>query len=154
MVLKNYQPELLYILAERLNMCLKESCLQLVGMSQLWSLYLRMLYRGVQLKATSLLAFFPLFANLWKACKNNSHVDLLVKCVLFSYFKNGSRSSRLTPDLLAVAALTKFKRNVVRTIDTFGSNKKLHSVIKILNYGFIRCTYWVPLLTQSTKVPS
>ena len=29
------------------------------------------------------------------------------------------------------------KKGVGRTINTFGSNKKLHTVMKVLNYGFI-----------------
>ena len=57
-VLKNCEPELSYILADLFNKCLKESCLQIVGRSHWWSLYLRMLEKGLQLKATALLVFF------------------------------------------------------------------------------------------------
>ena len=58
-VLKNCEPELSYILAEFFNMCLKESCFfQIVGRSHLWSLYLRMLGKGLLLKSSTLLVFF------------------------------------------------------------------------------------------------
>ena len=52
-VLKNCEPELSYLLAELFNKCLKDSCFP-----DCWSLYLRMLGNGLQLKTTSLLVFF------------------------------------------------------------------------------------------------
>ena len=57
-VLKNYGPELSYILAE---------LLQIVERFHRWPQYLRMLGKGLQLKATALLVFF-----LWlvKSLKN------------------------------------------------------------------------------------
>ena len=62
-VLKNCEPELSDILAELFNKYLKESCWKV---SQ-WSLYLRMLGKGLQLKTMALLVFF-----LWlvKSLKN------------------------------------------------------------------------------------
>ena len=66
MVLKNCDPELSYMLAVTLQY-VPESCFQIVGRSYRWSLYLRMLGRGLQLKTTALLVFF-----LWlvKSLKN------------------------------------------------------------------------------------
>ena len=58
MVLKNCEPEFSYILAELFNKCLKESFFQIVGRCHLWSLYLRMLGKGILLKTITLLAFF------------------------------------------------------------------------------------------------
>ena len=52
-VLKNYEPELSYLLAELINKCLKESCFP--DCWQFPSVYLRMLEKGVQLKTTGLL---------------------------------------------------------------------------------------------------
>ena len=49
-VLKNCKPELSYIKAELFNKCLKESCFQIVGRSHPWSLYLRMLGKGLHVK--------------------------------------------------------------------------------------------------------
>ena len=57
-VLKNCEPELPYISAELFSMCLKEYFFQIVAMYHWWSLYLRMLGKGLQLKTTALLVFF------------------------------------------------------------------------------------------------
>ena len=54
-VLKNCEPELSYILAELFNKCLKESCFPDYWKIYLWSLYLRMLGKGLLLKTTTLL---------------------------------------------------------------------------------------------------
>ena len=66
-VLKNCEPELPYILAELFNKCLKESCFP-----DCWEFLLvvpvfKNVGKGLQLKTTTLLAFF-----LWlvKALKN------------------------------------------------------------------------------------
>ena len=66
-VLKNCEPELSYILAELFNSVLRSVVFQIVRMFHLWSLYLRMLGKGLLLKATTLLVFF-----LWllKSLKN------------------------------------------------------------------------------------
>ena len=50
-ILKNYEPELSYILAELFNKCLKES---FVGRFNQWSMYLRMFGKGLQLKTTAI----------------------------------------------------------------------------------------------------
>ena len=57
-VLKNCEPELLYILAETFNMCLKETCFP-----DCWKVssvvpVLRMFEKGLLLKTTTLLVFF------------------------------------------------------------------------------------------------
>ena len=49
-VLKNCSPELSYILAEVFNKCLKESCFPDCGRFHQWSLYLRIMGKGLQLK--------------------------------------------------------------------------------------------------------
>ena len=85
MVLKNCEPELSYILAELFNMSL---VFQIVGWSHRWSLYLRMLWKGLLLKTTALLVFFSLVSKVFKK--------------LSSDFQCGFRSSQSTADLLAV----------------------------------------------------
>ena len=61
-VLKNYKPELSYILAKLFNMCLKESCFP-----DCWKvLYLRMLVKGLVLKTTALLVLFLWLVKSWK----------------------------------------------------------------------------------------
>ena len=66
-VLKNCEPELSYILAELFNKCLKESCFQIAGRFHLWSLYLRMLGKGLLLKTTALSVFFLWLAKSLKS---------------------------------------------------------------------------------------
>ena len=70
-VLKKCEPKLSYILAELFNKCL---LFQIVGRFHWWSLYLRMLGKGLQLKTTTLLVFF-----LWllKSLKNLPIIELL-----------------------------------------------------------------------------
>ena len=53
-VLKNYEPEISYILAELSISVLRSLVFQIVGRFHQWSLYLRMLGKGLQLKATIL----------------------------------------------------------------------------------------------------
>ena len=72
-VLKNCEPEHSYILAELFNMCLKESCFSIL--SHGWSLYLRMLGKGLQLKTIILLV---LFLQLIKSFKNVLIIGLLI----------------------------------------------------------------------------
>ena len=65
-VLKNCKPELSYILAEFVNKCLKESCFPDCWKVSSVVLYLRMLGKGLQLKATTLLVFFLWFVKSLK----------------------------------------------------------------------------------------
>ena len=58
LVVKNCEPELSYILPKIFSKCLKESVFQIFGRFHWWSLYLRMLGKGLQLKTTTLLVFF------------------------------------------------------------------------------------------------
>ena len=72
---KAMEPELSYILV-KLFMCLKESLIVLiVGRFHVWSLYLRMLGRDLQLKAITLLV---LFLSLVKSLKNLQIKSLLI----------------------------------------------------------------------------
>ena len=53
-VLKNCEPEFSYILANSSTSVLRSVVFQIVGRFHLWSLYLRMLGKGLQLKITTL----------------------------------------------------------------------------------------------------
>ena len=66
-VLENCKPELSYILAELFSKCLRSLVFQIVARFHQWSLYLRMLGKGLQLKTAAVLVFF-----LWlvKSLKN------------------------------------------------------------------------------------
>ena len=57
-VLKNCEPELSYMLAELLRSVWRGLVFQIVGSCHWWSLYLRMLGKGLQLKTAAPLAFF------------------------------------------------------------------------------------------------
>ena len=66
-VLKNFEPELAYILAELFNLCLKESCfLDCWKVSLVFPVF-KNVGEGLQLKATALLVFF---LRLIKSLKN------------------------------------------------------------------------------------
>ena len=95
-VLKNFEPELSYVLAKLFNKCLKESCFP-----DCW-------------KVSSVV---PVFKNVGErfTAKNYCPVSLLSvvskvfeklveKCGLFSDFQYGFRSSRSTADLLTVVS--------------------------------------------------
>ena len=56
---------------------------QIVGRSYLWTMYLRMLGRGIWLKATALLVFFLYLDKSLKKLLNNRLVDRLKKCGFF-----------------------------------------------------------------------
>ena len=91
-VLKNYEPELSYILAELFNMCLKESCFQilegLIGGP-------RMSRKGLLLKTTTLLVL------LWLVKSLKTYLE---KYGLFSDCQYGFRSSRSTAELRTVVS--------------------------------------------------
>ena len=66
-VLKNCEPELSYILHELFKKSvLRSLAFQIVRKSYRWSVYLRMLGKGLQLKATALLVFFLWLVNSLK----------------------------------------------------------------------------------------
>ena len=68
-VLKNCEPELSCILAEFSLNCLKDLVFQIVGRFHWWSLYLRILGKGLQLKTNTLLVFFLWLVKSLKTCK-------------------------------------------------------------------------------------
>ena len=103
-VLKNYQFELSYILAELFNMCPKESFF--VGRPHLLSLYLRVLRRGLTLSTTALLVFLWLVRSL-----KNLEIFLLISSrnVALFYFQYGFRLSCSTAYLLNVVSDRNFR---------------------------------------------
>ena len=103
-VLKNCEPDLSYILAELFNKYLKESCFPDCWKVHLWSLYLRMLGKGLLLKTTAPVSLLSVVSKVFEKLVNNRIVDHLEKCGLFSDFQYGFRSSRSTADLLTVVS--------------------------------------------------
>ena len=94
-LLKNCEPKLSYILAELFNMCLKVS-LGVPAFKHVWE------------KSTCQNCFpvslLSAVSKVFKKLVNNTIVDLLEKCGIFSDFQYGFRSSQSTADLLTVVS--------------------------------------------------
>ena len=103
-VLKNYEPELSYMLAELFNMCLKESCLP-----NCWKVSLVVpVINNVGERSTTKnyhpVSLLSVVSKVFEKLVNNRIVDHLEKCGLFSDFQYGFRSSWSTADLLTVVS--------------------------------------------------
>ena len=95
-VLKNREPELSYILAELFNKCLKGSSyvFQIEGFIVGPCMYLRMLGKGLQLKATVLLlVFFLVVSEVFEKLVKIEFLITERNKVFFSDFQYGFRSS-------------------------------------------------------------
>ena len=103
-VLKNYEPELSYILAELFNKCLKESCFP-----DCWKISSAVpVFKNVGERSTAKnyrpVSLLSVVSKAFEKLVNNRIVDHLEKCGLFSDFQYGFRSSRSTADLLTVVS--------------------------------------------------
>ena len=98
-ILKNCEPELSYILAELFKMCL---VFQIVGRFYLWSLYLRMLGKGLLPETSTLFSLFSVVSEVFEKLVNMRIIDHLQNFGLFSDFQYGFRSYWSTADLLNI----------------------------------------------------
>ena len=103
-VVKNCEPELLSILAELFNICLKESCFP-----DFWKVSLVVpVLKNIEEKSTAKnycpVSLLSVVSKVFEKLVNNRIVDHLEKCGLFSDFQYGFRSSRSTADLLTVVS--------------------------------------------------
>ena len=103
-LLKNCEPELLYIPAELFNMCLKEFCFP-----DCWKVSSVVpVFKNVGESSTAKnyrpASLLSVVSKVFEKHVNNRIVDHLEKCGLFSGLQYGSRSSLLTVDLLTVAS--------------------------------------------------
>ena len=103
-VLKNCEPELSYILAKLFNMCLKESCF-----FDCWKVSLVVsVFKNVGERSTAKnyrpVSLLSVVSRVFEKLVNNTIVDHLENCGLFSDFQYGFRSSRSTADLLTVVS--------------------------------------------------
>ena len=101
-VLKNCQPELSYILAKLFNIFPKESCFP-----DCWKVSLVVpVFKNVRKRSTAEncrpVSLLSVVSKVFEKLVNNRIVDHLEKCVLFSDFQCGFRSSRSTADLMTV----------------------------------------------------
>ena len=91
-VLKNCELELSYILAELFNNCFKESCFP-----DCWKISsVVLVFRNVGERSTAKkdhpVSLLPVVSKVFEKLLNNSFVDHLEKCGLFSDFQYGFRS--------------------------------------------------------------
>ena len=119
-VLKNCEPELSYILAEIFNMCLKESCFP-----ECWKVSSVIpVFKNVGERSTAknyrLVSLLSVVSKVFEKHVNNMIADHLEKCVLFSDFQYGFRSSRSTADLLTVVS-----DRTARTFNRSGATRAL-----------------------------
>ena len=103
-VLKNYEPELSYILAKLFNNCLKESCFP-----DCWKVSsVVLVFNNVGERSTAKnyrpVSLLSVVSKVFEKLINNRTVDNLEKYALFSDFQYGFRSSRSTANLLRVVS--------------------------------------------------
>ena len=103
-VQKNSEPELFYILAELFNKCLKES-----SFPDCWKiLSVVPVFRNVGERSTAgnyrPVNLLSVFSKFFEKLVNNRSFGHEEKCVFFSGFQYGFRSSRSTADLLTVVS--------------------------------------------------
>ena len=112
-ILKNCEPELLYILAELFKMCLKESFFPDCGeVSSVVPVFKNVGKRSTA-KNYCLVSFLSVVSKVFEKLVNNRIVDHLEKCGLFSDSRYGFRSFRSTADLQTVA-LDRITRAFIR----------------------------------------
>ena len=104
LVLKNCESELSYILAELFNKCLKKYCFP-----DCWKVSSVVpVFKNVGERSTAKnyrpISFLSVVSKVFKKLVTNRIVDHLEKCVFFSDFQYGFRSSRSTDDLLTVVS--------------------------------------------------
>ena len=103
-VLKNFEPELSYILAALFNKCLKESCFP-----NCWKVSSVIpVFKNVGERSTAKnycsVSLLSVVSKVFEKLVNNRIVDHLEKRGLFSDFEYGFRSSRSADDLLTVVS--------------------------------------------------
>ena len=103
-ILKKFEPELSYILAELFNKCLKEFCFP-----DCWKVSsVVLVFKNVGERSTAKnyhpLRLLSVLSKVFEKLEKNKIVDHLEKCSLFSDFQYGFRSSRSTADLLTVVS--------------------------------------------------
>ena len=117
-VLKNCEPELLYILGELFNLCVKESCFL-----DCWKvLSVVPVFKNVGERSTAKnycpVNVLSVVSKVFEKLVNNRIVDHLEKCGLFSDFQHGFMSSQSTADLLTVVS-----DRIARAYNRFGATQ-------------------------------
>ena len=115
-VLRNCEPELLYILAELFSVCLKElCCLEWGKVSSVVSVFINVEERSMT-KLYLTVSLLSVFSKVFEKLVNNRLFFYLDKCGLFSDFQCGFRSSKSIVDFLTVVS-----DRIARAFNIFGS---------------------------------
>ena len=99
-VLKNWEPEFLYILAELFNMCLKETCFSDCWKFLLGVPILKIVGERSTAKNYHPVSLLSVVSKVFKKLVINRIVDHFEKCGLFSEIQYGFRSSQSAVNLL------------------------------------------------------
>ena len=130
-VLKNFEPELFYILAELFNKCLKESCFP-----DCWKVssvvpVFKNLGEGSTAKNYCPVSLLFLVSKVFGKLVNNKIVDHLEKSGFFSDLQYGFRSSRSTAGLLTVES-----DRIARAFNSSGATRTVAlNISKAFNRG-------------------
>ena len=115
-VLRNWEPELLYILAELFSVCLKElCCLEWWKVSAVVSVFINVEERSTT-KLYLTVSLLSVFSKVFEKRVNNRLFDHLEKCGLFSGFQCGFRFSKSIVDFLTVVS-----DRITRAFNIFGA---------------------------------
>ena len=115
-VLRNWEPELLYILAELFSVCLKElCCLEWWKVSSVVSVFINVEERSTT-KLYLTVSLLSVFSKVFEKRVNNRLFDHLEKCGLFSGFQCGFRFSKSIVDFLTVVS-----DRITRAFNIFGA---------------------------------
>ena len=130
-VLKNFEPELFYILAELSNKCLKESCFP-----DCWKVspvvpVFKNLGEGSTAKNYCPVSLLFVVSKVFGKLVNNKIVDHLEKSGFFSDLQYGFRSSRSTAGLLTVES-----DRIARAFNSSGATRTVAlNISKAFNRG-------------------
>ena len=136
-VLKNYEPELSYILAELFNKCLTESCFpDCWKVSSVVSVF-KNVGQGSTAKSYRPICLLSVVSEVLKLV-NNSIADHVEKCGFLSDFQYGFWSSRSTADFLAVVS--------DRIVWDFNRSRAARAVALYISKAFDRVCWHAGLL--------
>ena len=130
-ILNNCEPELSYILAERFNKCLKESCFPNSWKFSLVVPVFKNVGERSAAKSYRPVSLLSVVSKVFEKLVNNRVVDYLEKCGLFSDFQYGFRSSWSTAYLLTVTS--------DRIASAFNRSGATRSVALDISKAFGRC---------------
>ena len=132
-VLNNCESELSYILAERFNKCLKESCSPDRWKASLVVLLFKNVGERSRAKNYCPVSLLSVVSKVFEKLVNNWIVDHLEKCGLFSDFQYGFRSSQSSADLVTVVS-----DRIARAFNRSGATR---AVVLDISKAFDRVQY-------------